>query len=186
MAETNRIRWWPGLAIAILGALAFALMRVLDVWPYEQARSLALLATAAGTGLLLLLWWLFFSRATLRMRLVPLLAPHYRLLLVAFLGFGFSDKPRPYTYSLFEQAALAEEVAARRGLTEVALLAHDMGSSVALVILQRAPNNAELAKLRTSTEKDGSSLMSAPTSGENMRLRSLTVEHADLHRCRPY
>ena len=29
-------------------------------------------------------------------------------------------------------------------------------------------------------------LMSAPTSGENMRLRSLTVEHADLHRCRPY
>jgi uncharacterized protein (DUF1330 family) len=29
-------------------------------------------------------------------------------------------------------------------------------------------------------------LMSAPTSGENMRLRTLAVEHADLHRCRPY
>jgi hypothetical protein len=29
-------------------------------------------------------------------------------------------------------------------------------------------------------------LMSAPTSGENMLLRSLTVEQADLHRCRPY
>lgn len=70
-------------------------------------------------------------------RLVPLLAPHYRVLTFDFLGFGYSDKPRPYTYSLFEQAALAEEVAARRGLTEVALLAHDMGSSVALVILQR-------------------------------------------------
>ena len=29
-------------------------------------------------------------------------------------------------------------------------------------------------------------LMSAPPSGENMRLRTLAVEHADLHRCRPY
>ena len=29
-------------------------------------------------------------------------------------------------------------------------------------------------------------LMSAPASGENMRLRALAVEHADLHRCRPY
>ena len=29
-------------------------------------------------------------------------------------------------------------------------------------------------------------LMSAPTSGENMALRTLAVEHADLHRCRPY
>jgi len=29
-------------------------------------------------------------------------------------------------------------------------------------------------------------LMSAPTSAENMRLRMLAVERADLHRCRPY
>ena len=29
-------------------------------------------------------------------------------------------------------------------------------------------------------------LMSAPTSVENMRLRTLAVEHADLHRCHPY
>jgi len=29
-------------------------------------------------------------------------------------------------------------------------------------------------------------LMSAPGSAENMRLRAMAVEHADLHRCRPY
>jgi uncharacterized protein (DUF1330 family) len=29
-------------------------------------------------------------------------------------------------------------------------------------------------------------LMSAPASGENMRLRALAVERADLHRCRAY
>lgn len=29
-------------------------------------------------------------------------------------------------------------------------------------------------------------LMNAPASAENMRLRALAVQHADLHRCRPY
>ena len=29
-------------------------------------------------------------------------------------------------------------------------------------------------------------LMSVPASGENMRLRVLAVEHADLHRCQAY
>ena len=71
-------------------------------------------------------------------RLLPLLSPHYRLITLDFLGYGFSDKPRPYSYSLFEQAMLAEEVAARCGITETALLAHDMGTSVALIMLQRA------------------------------------------------
>lgn len=70
-------------------------------------------------------------------RLVPLLAPTRRLILFDFLGYGYSDKPRPYTYSLFEQAQLAEEIAAQRGITEVELMAHDMGSSVALALLQR-------------------------------------------------
>jgi len=71
-------------------------------------------------------------------RLAPLLAPHHRLLMFDFLGFGYSDKPRPYRYSLIEQAALAEKLAARRGFSKVAIIAHDMGSSVALVLLERA------------------------------------------------
>ncbi len=73
MADTTPIRWWPGIAIAIFGAAIFLILRVLDVWPYEQARSLALLATVSGTALLLLVWWLFFSRAPMRVRLAPLL-----------------------------------------------------------------------------------------------------------------
>lgn len=70
-------------------------------------------------------------------RLTPHLADRRRILL-DFLGFGGSDKPRDHRYSLFEQAALAEAIVARRGLAEVDLVAHDMGASVALILLQRA------------------------------------------------
>jgi outer membrane protein assembly factor BamB len=68
MAESNRIRWWPGIVIAILGVSAFLIIRTVDVWPYEQARTLAILGTAAGTVLLLLIWWLLFSRSSMRVR----------------------------------------------------------------------------------------------------------------------
>ncbi|MBZ0278140.1 MAG: alpha/beta hydrolase [Anaerolineae bacterium] len=69
--------------------------------------------------------------------LAPLLAGHYRLILFDFLGFGYSDKPRPHAYSLFEQADIAEAVAAHYGMTRGYLLAHDMGDSVALELLKR-------------------------------------------------
>jgi outer membrane protein assembly factor BamB len=72
MAGKKTIRWWPGVAIAILGSIAFAVIRLLDIWPYEQARTLAMLATTVSTGVLLLLWWLFFSRARPVARLAPL------------------------------------------------------------------------------------------------------------------
>ena len=69
--------------------------------------------------------------------LVPFLAPHRRLFLLDFVGFGYSDKPRSHDYSLFEQAAIVEALAAQHHLDAVELVAHDMGSSVALLLLQR-------------------------------------------------
>jgi pimeloyl-ACP methyl ester carboxylesterase len=70
-------------------------------------------------------------------RLVPLLADQYRLILFDFLGYGFSDKPYPYTYSLFEQADIAQGVAEHFGMARGYLLSHDMGDSVALEMLRQ-------------------------------------------------
>ncbi len=70
-------------------------------------------------------------------RLVPLLADRYRCILFDFLGFGFSDKPRPHNYSLFEQADIAAAVAAQCNGEQCAILTHDMGNSVALELLKR-------------------------------------------------
>ena len=53
------------------------------------------------------------------------------------LGFGFSAKPRPHTYSIFEQADLHEALLARLGIRRVHLLAHDYGDTVAQELLAR-------------------------------------------------
>lgn len=70
-------------------------------------------------------------------RIVPLLADRYRLILFDFLGYGFSDKPRPHDFSLFEQADIAQNVAAHYGMARGFLVAHDMGDSVALELMRR-------------------------------------------------
>ncbi len=69
--------------------------------------------------------------------LTPLLASQRRLVLFDFLGYGYSDKPRQHNYSLFEQADFAVAVAQHLGLGPLTLVAHDMGSSVALELLRR-------------------------------------------------
>ena len=70
-------------------------------------------------------------------RLAPLL-PNRRLIFFDFVGFGYSAKPPKHHYTLMEQATLAEEILARRGLREIDVVAHDMGSSVALILLHNA------------------------------------------------
>ncbi len=69
--------------------------------------------------------------------LAPLLEDRYRLILFDFLGYGFSSKPRNHPYSLFEQADIAEAVAARFGMERVFILTHDMGNSVTLELMKR-------------------------------------------------
>jgi pimeloyl-ACP methyl ester carboxylesterase len=54
-----------------------------------------------------------------------------------FLGFGLSDKPRPHTYSLLEQADLVQTVVAETTSGPVVVLAHDMGTSVTTELLAR-------------------------------------------------
>src|SRR5271163_4047218 len=60
-----------------------------------------------------------------------------------FLGYGSSDKPYPYTYSLMEQASLVEAVWEDLGIVRTALVAHDYGVSVAQELLSRDPDRIE-------------------------------------------
>jgi pimeloyl-ACP methyl ester carboxylesterase len=61
-----------------------------------------------------------------------------KVLAFDFLGFGLSGKPREHDYSLFWQADLTEELVRRHGGGRpVAILAHDMGTSVANELMAR-------------------------------------------------
>jgi pimeloyl-ACP methyl ester carboxylesterase len=71
-------------------------------------------------------------------RVIPLLAPHARVVAFDFLGFGLSDKPLDARYSLFEQADLAERLAGTVGIERCLLVAHDMGDTVAAELLGRS------------------------------------------------
>ncbi len=65
------------------------------------------------------------------------LAETHRLVTLDLLGFGFSAKPNPHTYSIMEQADLCEALVAELGLSEMHVLAHDYGDTVAQELLAR-------------------------------------------------
>uniref|UniRef100_A0A671KL20 Mesoderm-specific transcript homolog protein-like n=1 Tax=Sinocyclocheilus anshuiensis TaxID=1608454 RepID=A0A671KL20_9TELE len=66
-----------------------------------------------------------------------------RVIALDFLGFGFSHKPRPHRYSIFEQASVVEALVAHLGLSEqrINILSHDYGDTVALELLYRSDHN---------------------------------------------
>jgi pimeloyl-ACP methyl ester carboxylesterase len=67
----------------------------------------------------------------------------YRVTTLDFLGYGSSDKPYPYRYSLIEQASLVQAVWRDLGIDRTALVAHDYGVSVAQELLSRDPDRIE-------------------------------------------
>lgn len=78
------------------------------------------------------------------------LSETYRVIIHDHLGFGFSDKPLAYSYSLIEQAEIALSLWQSLDITEVTILAHDYGTSVATEILACSQNSSipvEIKKL---------------------------------------
>jgi pimeloyl-ACP methyl ester carboxylesterase len=81
-------------------------------------------------------------------KILPILSKHYRVVIHDHIGFGFSDKPSSYNYSLIEQADMALQLWHKMGLKEVSILAHDYGSSVAKEILSRKNHNLIPLKIK--------------------------------------
>ena len=91
-----------------------------------------------GTGAAVLILHGFPGSSFDWRRVVPLLAESFRVIAFDFLGYGLSAKPFDARYSLFEQADLAERVAAEAGVRRCAMVAHDMGDTVAAELLMRS------------------------------------------------
>ena len=70
-------------------------------------------------------------------KVLPLLAPHFRVIMHDHPGFGLSAKPLDYSYSLIEQADAALALWESLDLKEVHVVAHDYGTSICTEICAR-------------------------------------------------
>lgn len=100
-------------------------------------RGLRLFVRQQGRGQPVLVLHAFPTASYDFWKIVGLLQAHYRFILFDFPGFGFSDKPTTFPYSLHAYADAAQAVCHYFGLTELWILAHDIGDSVALELLRR-------------------------------------------------
>ena len=89
-------------------------------------------------------------------KVLPELSKHYRVIIHDHLGFGFSDKPLDYSYSLLDQADLALQLWQLLGVKKVHLLAHDYGTSVATEIIARNNNHELIIEIEKLTLCNGS------------------------------
>lgn len=74
-------------------------------------------------------------------KVLDTLTKEYRVIIHDHLGFGFSDKPKDYSYSLVEQADVALQLWKQLNVKKFTLLAHDYGTSVATEIIARHNKN---------------------------------------------
>jgi pimeloyl-ACP methyl ester carboxylesterase len=80
-----------------------------------------------------------------------------------FPGYGLSDKPAAYSYSLFQQADVVEALALNVGLTEAHLVSHDVGTSVHTELLAREQEGRLGFRIDSSTFLNGSMLQDVAT-----------------------
>ena len=73
-------------------------------------------------------WW----------KMWPQLTQQFTVHAPDFLGFGYSDKPKSYAYSMVDQASLLEALANHLNVQQAHLLCHDYGNSVGQELLARA------------------------------------------------
>ena len=81
-------------------------------------------------------------------KLWPDLARMHRLVAADMLGLGFSAKPRGHRYTVAEQADLFLAALAEAGVSDCAILAHDLGDTVAQELIARAIEGRLAVRLR--------------------------------------
>ncbi|MBI2827102.1 MAG: alpha/beta hydrolase [Planctomycetia bacterium] len=89
---------------------------------------------------------------------VERLSSRYRTIAPDLLGFGLSDKPEAYSYSLFQQADTVVELLGRLGVRAAHVVSHDLGTSVHCELLARAAEGRLAFEVLTSTFLNGSML----------------------------
>jgi pimeloyl-ACP methyl ester carboxylesterase len=91
------------------------------------------------------------------------LADAYRCAALDFPGYGLSDKPAAYSYSLFQQTDVVEALAKALGIAEAHVVSHDVGTSVHTELLAREQEGRLSFRMMASTFLNGSMLQDMAT-----------------------
>jgi pimeloyl-ACP methyl ester carboxylesterase len=75
----------------------------------------------------------------------PSLNKFFRLITLDMIGFGLSDKPKHYQYSIHDQANIVQSLLNTLGVSDYHILAHDYGDTVAQELLARQSERKVLA-----------------------------------------
>lgn len=74
--------------------------------------------------------------------IIPKLSENRKIVLLDFLGMGFSDKPQNHSYSFEEYSLIVNEVAKELSIIEADILAHDLAVSVVQEMLASPDKNS--------------------------------------------
>jgi pimeloyl-ACP methyl ester carboxylesterase len=102
--------------------------------PYKQHQ---IFVREEGAGEILLLIHGFPTASWDWQQLWPALTQRYHVLAPDLLGFGFSDKPRNYPYSILDQADMIEALLQQKNIVTVKIISHDYGDTIAQELLAR-------------------------------------------------
>jgi len=91
------------------------------------------------------------------------LASAYRCVALDFPGYGLSDKPEAYSYSLFQQTDVVEAIARELTITEAHIVSHDVGTSVHTELVAREQEARLAFRVLSSTFLNGSMLQDLAT-----------------------
>jgi pimeloyl-ACP methyl ester carboxylesterase len=64
----------------------------------------------------------------------------FHCLIIEFLGFGFSDKPQSFGYSLYDHAGTIAELLDSLDIRSAIIAGHSMGGTVAIALTQKRPD----------------------------------------------
>jgi pimeloyl-ACP methyl ester carboxylesterase len=125
---------------------------------YVEVAGHRLFAVERGSGPVLVLVHGFPTSSYDYRALIERLAAHFRCIAFDFPGYGLSDKPVAYSYSLFQQADAMEALLRALGVARARVVCHDMGTSVMCELLARREEGRLGFELEHVTFTNGSML----------------------------
>jgi pimeloyl-ACP methyl ester carboxylesterase len=130
---------------------------------YAEADGLRIFVYEEGEGPVILFIHGFPTSCYDWREVIGALSGSYRCVAYDLVGFGLSEKPVAWSYSLFQQADVAQALVAGMGISAAHVVCHDVGTSLHTELLTREQSGRLPFQVLSSTFLNGSVLREMAT-----------------------